>query len=377
MGTRRNTKRLSAAINEYLDLQLREISATSSRATYNQDATVLGMYLRIVGDRQCGSMTADHVWAFFYGDGGVCDTHITLSKRSKTLTMPPVGDQTHNSYRSRLRQFVAWGIAKGYFAPGLMHDAFDRRWGRVKPRKVPRVSRQQPPPMSMLAMLDTANNPRDRCYLATAMNSALRQCEITAIRVRQVSLDAGFLLGVVIGKTGDVDDVPISAELDKELRVWLEAYEHDLGRPLDPDDHLFPTRTGGAFQRWEYLENGDREPVRAGFTWIPEKPVRGTNGIVQRALKALGLDTHKEGTHTLRRAVALAYFREAAREDPGTAMRQTMDLLHHKSQATTERYLQMTSERHQRNERMRGKPFLSAMVDQDNVVPLRPKAGGQ
>jgi hypothetical protein len=39
--------------------------------------------------------------------------------------------------------------------------------------------------------------------------------------------------------------------------------------------------------------------------------------------------------------------------------------------ATTERYLGLSSERRRRDETMKGKPFLTAMVSQENVVPLR------
>jgi integrase len=369
---------LSNAANEYLELQLRELSADSSRATYNADSTVLGMFLRIVGDKQCGNLTAEHVWGFFYGKGGICDTHHTNSSRSKTQRMPPVSDQTHNSYRSRIRQFVAWGIAKGYFKNDLLHDAFDRRWGRVKPRDVPKVARQQPPPTTLLAMLEKTTNGRDRGYMAVALNTALRSGEIRVLKVGQVSLDAGFLVGVKIHKTKDVDDVPISEDLDRELRRWLIDYEADLGRPLDNDDYLFPTRTGGMFQRWDYDDEGNRTSTRSAYQWVPERPVKGTQAIVQKTLKALGMPTYKEGTHTVRRAVALAYFREAAREKGDVAaLRETMLFLHHSSVQTTERYLGITAEKNRRDERIKGKPFLTAMVDQTNVVPLRPVAQGE
>jgi integrase len=378
MPTKRNTTMLSEAINEYLELQLRELSPDTSRATYHADSTILGMFLRIVGDKQVGSVNAEHLWSFFYGKGGVCDVHHTNSSRSPSQRMPPVSDQTHNSYRSRLRQFVAWGNGKGYFPLGLLHDAFDRRWGRVKPRKIKKVQHQQPAPVTLLAMLDKATNPRDRCYLATAMNTGLRSSELRAITVGQVDLVAGYLVGVVIQKTKDNDDMPISEDLDQELRRWLVAYEADLGRPLENDEYLFPTRTGGMFKTWSYDEQGDRVAQRDEYRWVPERPIKNTQSVVQGALKALGMPTFKEGTHTVRRAVALAYFHQAAQEQGDVAaLRETMLFLHHTSVQTTERYLGITAEKNRRNERLKGKPFLTAMIDQTNVVPLRPTATGE
>jgi integrase len=106
--------------------------------------------------------------------------------------------------------------------------------------------------------------------------------------------------------------------------------------------------------------------------------IKDTHGIVQGALKALGLPTFKEGTHTIRRAVAMAYFQEVAKDKGDVAaLRETAAFLHHSSVATTELYLGMTPEKNRRDRRLRGQPFLSAMVAQDNVVQLRPTATGE
>jgi hypothetical protein len=43
-------------------------------------------------------------------------------------------------------------------------------------------------------------------------------------------LDAGFI-DVVIRKTGEVDEQPITSDLDLELRRWLVRYATDVGRP--------------------------------------------------------------------------------------------------------------------------------------------------
>jgi len=58
------------------------------------------------------------------------------------------------------------------------------------------------------------------------------------------------------------------------------------------------------------------------------------------------------------------------------ALRTVSAMLHHKSSATTEQYLGLSSERKRRDDRLRGRPFLSALVSTENVVPLRRTAGG-
>lgn len=384
MAKRPTTTMLSAAINEYLESALSEMGEKDSRAAYDLDRLVLGSLLRIVGDRQCGPMTPDHFWGFFYGPGGVYhrDGHEVASNRVKPdkkgrRMMPRVSDSTYNSYRSRVMLFVAWGQAKGYFRPGIVFDTFDKKRGRVKPKKVVRPPRQQPAPATMLAMLDTTTNLRDRAYLAVAIETALRASEITPLQCWQVNLDDGLLVDVYIRKTKQYDTMPFHPATGQVLRDWLDLYEEDLGRPLRPEDHLFPSRTHGLFAGWGFDDEGNRVRLRTAYTWVPDLPIRRAEGIVQRALAALDLPTDKEGTHTIRRAVALAYYKERAAQGSKEPLRDTMVLLHHTSEQTTERYLGLSAQIDVRNEHLRNHGIVLGNVSRDNVVPLRPAAGGQ
>lgn len=365
---------LSLIMNEYVMLTK---ARRGEGATYQQDKQVLGLFLRITGDKQARNVTAQHIEQFFYGPGGIRDWHVTTSRRTTQGKMPPVSESTHNHYRSRLMVFVTWAVHKGYMKSGLVDEAFNKSTGVVRPLKVPKVQRQRPTPATLLAFLEKASNARDRAYLATAVNTALRASEIRNMKVKDVDLDAGYIY-VTIQKTGDVDDQPITLDLDRELRVWLTTYAKDLGRPLHGDDYLFPRRRGGLISHYEVNDEGERVMVRQPYVWVPDWPIRETHKIVQHCLKEMGLPTTKEGTHTIRRAVALAYFQEAAKERGDVAaLRETSALLHHSSTATTEIYLGMTPEKNRRNHRMRGKPFLSTMVQGENVVPLRRAATGE
>jgi hypothetical protein len=53
------------------------------------------------------------------------------------------------------------------------------------------------------------------------------------------------------------------------------------------------------------------------------------------------------------------------------ALRTVSALLHHSNMATTERYLGLSSEKKRRDQTLKGRPFLTAMVSNENVVPLR------
>lgn len=362
---------MSEAAEEYLALQRAKRAGEDHSSTVDADNNVLRMFMRISGDRVMSNITPEHVESFFYGPGGLRDTHVILSKRAgKKQTHPPVSAATHNHYRSRLKTFFAWATSRGYMKRDVM--VF------TQPLKVERQKRQRPNAITLLALLDQAANARDRAYLAVAVNTALRSSEIRSLKVRDVDLDAGFL-AVTILKTKDADEQPITSELDAELRKWLTTYAEDLGRPLRDEDYLFPRRRGGLISHYETAENGEVVMVRHPYVWVPDTPIRETHLIVKHALKQLGLPTYKEGTHTIRRAVAMAYFQNVAKDQGDVAaLRETAAFLHHSSVATTEIYLGMTPEKNRRDNRLKGKPFLSAMVEPaDNVVPLRSASAGE
>jgi hypothetical protein len=123
---------------------------------------------------------------------------------------------------------------------------------------------------------------------------------------------------------------------------------------------------------WRTMPDGSREKGRTPARWDPAAPVAKTAPIVKHALEGLGLPTEQEGTHTIRRAVARAFFDQLVRSvGYDGALRTTSAVLNHKNATTTEMYLGLSSERKRRDDLMRGKPFLSAMVDTSNVVRLR------
>lgn len=360
------TKRLSEARDEYL----RGLAARRrSPETIRVDVGVLGRLVRDLGDIQVGNIKPSHIENWFYGPKGLMGEHLTEQWGRKSNA--GIAPSTHNQYRSRLKVFFDWCTKRGYVRTDLLEH--------VEPMKVPAKHRQRPAPVTLLRILEAAENPRDRAWIAMGLNTALRSNEMKRILVGDVDLEAGFF-EATISKTGDVDDVPISSDLDRELRQWMAAYAEEIGRPLEHDDYLFPSRQGGLISHYEIEEDGERVCVRVPYAWRPKQGMGRTERIIKAALESLNLPTKYEGTHTIRRAVALAYF-ESVSKDQGdvAALRETAALLHHKNLHTTERYLGMTAEKTRRDRRLRGKPFLSALVstEAENVVPLRPTATGE
>jgi integrase len=108
---------------------------------------------------------------------------------------------------------------------------------------------------------------------------------------------------------------------------------------------------------------------------LPDKPLIHSERIVQAALRQLGHPTKGEGSHTIRRAVARVLFDDLVQTTGyDGALRTVSAFLHHKNVTTTEHYLGVTSEKRRRDERLRGKPFLSAMVSEAVILPFTANA---
>jgi len=349
--TNNKTNRIGDAVEEYLGYRERK---RYSQKTMRSDTLLLRKFGKDMRNIQIRHVTSDHVTGWFYGPGGLMGPHTGDQYGGKIL--PGISEATHNQYRSRLKVFFDWMTKRGMTKVDLLED--------VGFLAIPVKVRLQPKPGVLLGFLDSAAHPRDRCYLAVAMNSALRASEVVRIMVGDINLEGGYYKATT-SKRVQKDHMPITSDLDVELRRWLTLYEKDAGRPLLPSDYLFPNLTASLFYKYVTNEDGMRVGLRTVRKVIPESPISvpRTQGIVHHALRAAGLPTKYEGTHTIRRAVARAYF-DSMRGSVGrdNALREVSALLHHSNSSMTERYLGLSAERDARDEAMRGKPFLSAMV---------------
>jgi integrase len=346
--------RLSEALARYQAMRRARYAAPTTK----NENFVLSRFLDWYGeDVQVRHLRASRVEEWFHGSDGLRAPHVTRDG----VEREPIQESTYNFYRSRLKSFFAFCNTNGW----LKNDPLVH----VTPMPVTRKKRLQPMPRVLLGMLDATENPRDRAYLATAINTALRASEINRLRVGDVDLNAGDLK-VWISKSREEDLMPISSDLDAELRRWLTTYGVDMDRPLSDEDYLFPDRKNSVYA-WTRDEAGAMRQGRTSPSWQPDKTIQKPQEVVQAALAAMNMPTKHEGVHTVRRAVARAYFDSLAVSGYDSALRQTSALLHHKNSTTTEHYLGLASEREQRDKTLKGKPFLTAMVSDQNVGPLR------
>jgi len=257
---------------------------------------------------------------------------------------PPVlSAASFNNYRQYLVQFFDHCRAEGWITADPMRY--------VRPARVRRKLRLQLTAAECRQMIDSAE-PRDRIALALGINTALRARDITTLRVGDVDFEAG-LIRAEIAKTATEDRLPITADLEDELRRWFEHYAEAMQsiNGVRLEWRLVPVRHFQAFDVW-HPECGGR------VVYLPDRRYKHPHEIVQRGLASIGYPTRGEGFHTLRRTSGRLVHRMALREGDEDPIRVVQALYGHRNQATTERYLGLAPERAARDRLMRGRRLL-------------------
>lgn len=223
-------------------------------------------------------------------------------------------------------------------------------------------------------------NAHDRIIVALGLFLFLRQGEIRTLTVGGVNLDRGEMrVRSHKGKMWDV--MPIDRYLAAELRRWLTWYAIDVAiehGSMQPGWLLVPRRKAPILRQHYGTGRGGQVVQRPLGNTIPTLPTAAPHRNVQRTLERFGVpirdDDGKsllEGVHTLRRSGARALFNHLT-EQKGYdgALRQVASMLHHKSTATTERYLQISVDVKMRNDLIRGEDMFG-LDRYRTVTPIR------
>ena len=205
-------------------------------------------------------------------------------------------------------------------------------------------------------LLDAAENPRDRMLCALGLYLFLRTSEATSLQMKNVNLMEGTIT-VTVHKTHDADIMPISSELDKELRRWFTWYTKTVG-PLEPNYYVVPVRNKGGYA----LSRGAISPAR---------PMIHTERHIRKALVRMGwpTDEGRIGMHLLRKSGARCFFDELNEQTIDGALKIVQAHLHHASVVMTEKYLGLTVDRVIRDRILKGQPMFPSLSDA-NVVPI-------
>lgn len=340
----RNT-RFDDAIKDYLAARKGEGYAKN---TLNNDRVILYHAMGVIGNLLLQNINDVHIREV------MADAGRTRSARTLNLN------------HACLRQFFAWCAETK-----RMPKHHNPMAGRKPPRFYVEERRRVPIGQFPL-LLDSTDHPRNRMLIALAIYMLSRSIEITGIRLRDVNLEAEEIIVTVAKKSsGEVvtDNMPISEELDAELRQYLIWYSEQFPE-MNPEWFLVPGITGLRFVGRNQLEGGQM---------IPWRRFRRPSDVINRALNSIGFATRDddgasrhEGMHTLRRSGARALFDSLREAGYDGALRRVQSMLHHKNASMTEHYIGLDLDRVQRNESMKGRVMYPSLAA-PNVVQMRPE----
>ena len=354
---------LSSAIDEYLRHRR---SLGKKPNTLKQDRRALRAFLSVTGNILLKSVTDSHVTRFF--------EHAAKTRQPISLA---IDTQVLNG-------FFKWARDSRRI-PARNNPMIGRRHYRA-PKKVRRLL----PATKFDELLDAAPHPRDRACLAVAIYLLLRASEIKTIRIRDVDLDSGIVM-VQVHKSDKEEILPITTELDKELRQWFTYYSATCG-PLQPDWYLVPSKVGARFKQDWKTKRFTNERITDDLL-RPTQPIGDPAKVAQRALRAIGFltedkpngkpVTNREGIHTLRRSGGRALFDRLQSMEPfidengvevrppSYPIRTVQAMLNHSSQARTEIYIGLEPDRQELIKLLKGRPMYA--INRENVVDLRPR----
>ena len=341
--------RLAPAIEQYL---LWRKANGKAKNTIKNDHEVLRGLLSTSGDLYLSSLGQGHV-----------DTHLIGRAAS----------------RGANAMAIDFTVLNGFFRWAVRNRQIGRFDNPMEGRSAPKhqsTERNRVPMKDFGRLLDAAeaHHIRDRMVIALGLHLFLRGSEIATIKIGDLRLDDGEIR-VSMWKTRDSDIMPISRELDTELRRWLTHYGSEQG-PLDADWYLVPAKRRHVAVYDRDLGRLVGVPTSTGRL-NPTHPIVKIEEIPQRALAGIGFTMRdrdgksaREGVHTLRRSGARARFDTLEALGYDGAIRHVQTMLHHSTMAMTEHYLGLTLDRVKRNELVRGQRMFGT---DENVVELAPR----
>ncbi|MGV2837054.1 tyrosine-type recombinase/integrase [Pseudomonas shirazensis] len=160
---------------------------------------------------------------------------------------------------------------------------------------------------SIRVRLQIAEETRDLALFDLAIDSKLRACDLTKLRVRDVAHGEHVSTRAIVMQ--QKTQRPVQFEITEQTRVAVQAWIHQAH--LHSEDCLFPSRLHAS------LHLSTRQYARIVKAWI----------------KAIGLDPAMYGTHTMRRTKASLIYRRTKN------LRAVQLLLGHAKLESTVRYL--------------------------------------
>jgi integrase len=338
---RQKTPNVSFAVAEYVEMRYAQSQSRPNERSLN---SLFRRFAARVGDCHTSTLRAGHIEDFFYGKGGLHEGAGPTTLANYRVMMK--GFLRHCDRREWLSRPVDQLIA------GLREKSTQSNRNRY------RMTRAE-----LRRLLDAAEFPRDRALIAFVANTGLRISEAIRMRVRDVSFGKGELY-VYLVKTKEEVTVPLSLDLERELRSWLTTYTEAVGK-LSRTHYLFPVCFRHTFMPGHaQVRNPERVLNPEGMISHPQPIIKEI-----AALADIELDPG-DAWHTIRRSFARILYEDARAHGHDNALRIVQAALNHKEASTTERYLGLDIERQRYADMIRGKLFLTADVEPDKIIPL-------
>lgn len=342
-------------VQQAVDEYVQSLRDNDNKPGYVRDVSLtLAGITREHGPKQLRNLRDQHLSDVF-----------TLWTRGSGIVHPKNMPSTLNKKREHVRMWLKFSQAKGWIKadPKTLLLLVKKR--KAGTRKFLRLT-----PAQIIDWINRPAHARDRCYFALAAYTAIRQMEICTLRWGQVDLEQGTI-NVVNSKTDNERVLPITVELDRAIREWVEFYESRIGRPLRGADYLLPAKAKPTFQhQGGKLRKGSDVPL------FPERHMMPDAKMVKAIWQDMKLPHEREGLHTIRRSVARIFYDQQAKQyGKDHALSMTQAFLDHASPTQTQKYIGVDYFADDVDETLRGRAFLSDLLPTDeNVVQFKPRA---
>lgn len=343
-------RRMDDAISEYLDW-LRAVKGRAPSTLRNTES-VLRRLCRFQKNPMIYNLERNQVSRY-------------LGERGRVLATDSV-----NQEKTRISTFLKW-CEEEQFIDTRKNIRRDLSWVKPIQEDRQRLTADQFP-----ALYDAARCSRDRMLMVMLTDTLMRSSEAVSVKWGHVDLDRA-VIEFTRWKTKQASSrVPISMQLDQELRRYWIWYESKIGRSVRPDDHLICSLRLFAAPGGLYAKSDDTIEL------FPERAMSRVHEVVQQCIvDGPGLQGRagrfspllREGGHTLRRSAARelleALFRD---EDLATdeALLMVMTMLGHANVDMTMRYIGYKADEEKVMALLKGKDWWRHSRPAQ-VVPIR------
>lgn len=266
-------------------------------------------------------------------------------------------DSTKMRAAAQLAVFFRWCQGRGYMRRDI--DLLD---------STPRVRQGTRDwvtiPQSEFENILDGCNPRERIVVALSLYLFTRIGETAGLRWQDYDPDSSTIT-VYRTKTKTLDILPVSLELEAELKRWHREIGALLGQVPLPGWYIIPGRVPPR----QYGVKGVK-----GFShslpssYDPRHPANLAR-TVRQILERHGYYQEQEGGHTFRRSGAIALYNHLSEVGHDRAIRICQAMLGHSSIQTTEVYLRLDLDRKVRNDLLAGKRMFPE--SEGEVIPLQ------